>query len=128
MTHSNKLPDNAERGTARFLKHQHAHLYSSSLQQTIMNTRKSSIMLFFCLSFLVLAEGQSISSAALYCRCITKRPMVQEKRIRRLEVFPPGPHCSHTEIIVTLGNMQRLCLNPMDKNVESYINRVMRKK
>uniref|UniRef100_A0A3B3T3R5 Uncharacterized protein n=1 Tax=Paramormyrops kingsleyae TaxID=1676925 RepID=A0A3B3T3R5_9TELE len=42
---------------------------------------------------------QSVSSAALYCRCINTRPMVQQKRIRRLEVFPPAPHCSQTEII-----------------------------
>uniref|UniRef100_A0A3B3T405 Chemokine interleukin-8-like domain-containing protein n=1 Tax=Paramormyrops kingsleyae TaxID=1676925 RepID=A0A3B3T405_9TELE len=88
--HSDKLQDNVERGTARFPKHQHAHLYSSSLQQTIMTTRVSSIVLFIL---------QSVSSAALYCRCINTRPMVQQKRIRRLEVFPPAPHCSQTEII-----------------------------
>nr|XP_023681226.1 C-X-C motif chemokine 2-like [Paramormyrops kingsleyae] len=126
--HSDKLQDNVERGTARFPKHQHAHLYSSSLQQTIMTTRVSSIVLFICLSCLVLAEVQSVSSAALYCRCINTRPMVQQKRIRRLEVFPPAPHCSQTEIIVTLGNNQRLCLNPKDPDVESYINLVMHKK
>uniref|UniRef100_A0A3B3T432 Chemokine interleukin-8-like domain-containing protein n=1 Tax=Paramormyrops kingsleyae TaxID=1676925 RepID=A0A3B3T432_9TELE len=66
-----------------------------------MTTRVSSIVLTSLITPLTPLHPtvQSVSSAALYCRCINTRPMVQQKRIRRLEVFPPAPHCSQTEII-----------------------------
>ncbi|XP_051823589.1 C-X-C motif chemokine 9 [Antechinus flavipes] len=70
------------------------------------------------------------------CSCINIiKGRIQEKNIQKLVRFSPSPFCSHDEIIATMKNGEKLCLDPdsprvkfLEKNLEKMIDKKKKSK
>ncbi|XP_040273871.1 growth-regulated alpha protein-like [Bufo bufo] len=70
-------------------------------------------------------------SADLRCQCInTVRVLkpIDKKQVMKLELFNSGPHCSRAEVILTLKNGYKSCLNPEVKWVKRMVDNILKKK
>uniref|UniRef100_A0A3B3CI89 Chemokine interleukin-8-like domain-containing protein n=1 Tax=Oryzias melastigma TaxID=30732 RepID=A0A3B3CI89_ORYME len=56
-----------------------------------------------------------IYRAILKCRCLRTSQRVDESLIRTVEELPPRPYCAKDEIIVTLKDNKKVCLDPTHK-------------
>ncbi|XP_074084551.1 interleukin-8-like [Macrotis lagotis] len=87
----------------------------------------SKLLVVFLAVFLVSAalnEAAVVfrSASELRCQCIKTHPTpFHPKIIKELRVIDSGPHCSNTEIIVTLQDNRDLCLNPHEKWVQRIL-------
>uniref|UniRef100_A0A8D0GX41 C-X-C motif chemokine n=1 Tax=Sphenodon punctatus TaxID=8508 RepID=A0A8D0GX41_SPHPU len=62
----------------------------------------------------------------LRCQCLsTVSEVIQHKRIATVELIPEGPHCIHSEVIATLKNGIKSCLNPEAYWVKLIIRKIM---
>ncbi|XP_054446006.1 C-X-C motif chemokine 10 [Pteronotus mesoamericanus] len=88
-----------------------------------------SALLIFCLILLTLGGAQGISlSRTTRCTCIS----VSDKRVplsslEKLEVFPASQSCPRVEIIVTMKNGEKRCMNPESKIMQNIL-KVLRNK
>ncbi|KAM9450134.1 C-X-C motif chemokine 2 [Clarias gariepinus] len=86
-----------------------------------MNSRMVSI--FVLLSLITLTSGVSVEPR---CRCSGVESRRIGKMIESVELFPPNPHCTHTEIIATLKSTgQQICLDPKAPWVMKVIEKIM---
>uniref|UniRef100_A0A3B3HJI2 Chemokine interleukin-8-like domain-containing protein n=1 Tax=Oryzias latipes TaxID=8090 RepID=A0A3B3HJI2_ORYLA len=51
----------------------------------------------------------------LKCQCLRTSKTVQPSLIKKVQEIPPRPYCSKLEIIVTLKNNVKVCLDPTHK-------------
>ncbi|XP_072480427.1 interleukin-8-like [Notamacropus eugenii] len=64
----------------------------------------------------------------LRCLCIkTHSKPFHPKIIKELRMIDSGPHCSNTEIIVTLQDNRQLCLDPKEKWVQKILQVFLKK-
>uniref|UniRef100_A0A3B3DNM2 Chemokine interleukin-8-like domain-containing protein n=1 Tax=Oryzias melastigma TaxID=30732 RepID=A0A3B3DNM2_ORYME len=82
---------------------------SSSSSATRMNPAIQSIVLLVCVA---VCTG---ASKFLKCRCLRTSQRVDESLIRTVEELPPRPYCAKDEIIVTLKDNKKVCLDPTHK-------------
>ncbi|MCJ8749335.1 hypothetical protein PDJAM_G00175070 [Pangasius djambal] len=86
-----------------------------------MNFRTVSV--FVLLTFITLTAGVSVEPR---CRCSGVESRRVGKMIERVELFPPNPHCTHTEIIATLKSSgQQICLDTKAQWVMKVIEKIM---
>ncbi|XP_017743287.1 PREDICTED: growth-regulated alpha protein-like [Rhinopithecus bieti] len=57
------------------------------------------------------ATGQPVATE-LRCQCLQTLQRIHPKNIQSVTVKAPGPHCTEIEVIATLKNGQKACLNP----------------
>ncbi|XP_048401490.1 interleukin-8-like [Stegostoma tigrinum] len=70
--------------------------------------------------------GTSTQGMSLRCQCIkTASTFIHPQFMENIEIIPSGPHCENVEIIVTLQNSDRVCLNPKSPWVHKIIDRIM---
>uniref|UniRef100_A0A3B3CIX9 Chemokine interleukin-8-like domain-containing protein n=1 Tax=Oryzias melastigma TaxID=30732 RepID=A0A3B3CIX9_ORYME len=50
--------------------------------------------------------------SVLKCRCLRTSKMVNPSLIQKVEELPPRPYCAKNEIIVTLKDNKKVCLDP----------------
>ncbi|XP_051876172.1 interleukin-8-like [Pristis pectinata] len=61
----------------------------------------------------------------LRCKCIgTASAFISPKHMKNLEIIPHGSHCHKTEIIATLKNGIKTCLNPDSNWVKKMLNKI----
>ncbi|XP_028559942.1 growth-regulated alpha protein-like [Podarcis muralis] len=83
------------------------------------------------LVFLLLAGSASHSQAApmtgeLRCQCIqTVSRAIPRKQIASVILLPEGPHCVVPEVIATLNNGRKVCLDPQAPWVKLIVNKIM---
>ncbi|XP_072480219.1 C-X-C motif chemokine 9 isoform X2 [Notamacropus eugenii] len=66
------------------------------------------------LAFLVSKTGR--------CSCINVTPAkIQRKAIQKLAEFPPSSVCPHAEIIATMKNGEKICLDPDSPHSKSLL-------
>ncbi|XP_060771890.1 C-X-C motif chemokine 2-like [Neoarius graeffei] len=86
-----------------------------------MNCKMVSV--FMLLVFITLTVGVSVEPR---CRCSGVESRRIGKLIEHVELFPPNPHCTHTEIIATLkGSRQQICLDTKAQWVKKVIEKIM---
>uniref|UniRef100_A0A3P9ITF3 Chemokine interleukin-8-like domain-containing protein n=1 Tax=Oryzias latipes TaxID=8090 RepID=A0A3P9ITF3_ORYLA len=64
-------------------------------------------------------EGQSLT--VLKCQCLRTSKTVQPSLIKKVQEFPPRPYCSKLEIIITLKNNVKVCLDPTHKFAKAVL-------
>uniref|UniRef100_A0A7N9CCU6 C-X-C motif chemokine n=1 Tax=Macaca fascicularis TaxID=9541 RepID=A0A7N9CCU6_MACFA len=63
----------------------------------------------------------------LRCQCLQTLQGIHPKNIQSVIVKAPGPHCAETEVIATLKNGQKACLNPASPMVQKIIEKILNK-
>uniref|UniRef100_A0A8C9H046 C-X-C motif chemokine n=1 Tax=Piliocolobus tephrosceles TaxID=591936 RepID=A0A8C9H046_9PRIM len=66
-------------------------------------------------------------AAELRCQCLQTLQGIHPKNIQSVTVKAPGPHCAETEVIATLKNGQKACLNPASPMVQKIIQKILNK-
>uniref|UniRef100_A0A2K6STF7 C-X-C motif chemokine n=1 Tax=Saimiri boliviensis boliviensis TaxID=39432 RepID=A0A2K6STF7_SAIBB len=61
----------------------------------------------------------------LRCQCLQTLQGIHLKNIQSVEVKRPGPHCDRTEVIATLRNGQKACLNPASPMAKKIIEKML---
>ncbi|XP_036192100.1 growth-regulated protein homolog gamma-like [Myotis myotis] len=74
---------------------------------------------------MVLAEETVVNE--LRCQCLETLPGIHPKNIQSVKVTSPGPHCDRTEVIATLKNGQKVCLNPASPVVKKILEKMLNK-
>uniref|UniRef100_A0A8D2CUL1 C-X-C motif chemokine n=1 Tax=Sciurus vulgaris TaxID=55149 RepID=A0A8D2CUL1_SCIVU len=85
--------------------------------------KKSSIPFLLGIIFLVLfgVQGAPIMRNDR-CSCIsTSQGKIHPKSLKDLKQFAPSPSCEKTEIIATMKNGDKACLNPDSADVEKLV-------
>uniref|UniRef100_A0A8D2F9K2 C-X-C motif chemokine ligand 3 n=1 Tax=Theropithecus gelada TaxID=9565 RepID=A0A8D2F9K2_THEGE len=82
------------------------------------------------LLLLLVASGQRTAGAPvateLRCQCLQTLQGIHPKNIQSV-IVRPGPHCAETEVIATLKNGQKACLNPASPMVQKIIEKILNK-
>ncbi|XP_078254679.1 interleukin-8-like [Rhinoraja longicauda] len=66
------------------------------------------------------------SGVNLRCACIkTSSTFIHPKFMENINIIPKGPHCGNVEIIATLQNDNRVCLDPKSIWVQKIINKLI---
>ncbi|XP_034532595.1 C-X-C motif chemokine 11-1-like isoform X2 [Notolabrus celidotus] len=55
------------------------------------------------------------------CRCLAMNKNVRFAQIHDVEVLAIRPYCNHEEVIVTLKDGTRRCLNPKEKFTQALV-------
>ncbi|AEV80662.1 chemokine vCXCL7 [Cercopithecine betaherpesvirus 5] len=61
------------------------------------------------------------SATELRCQCTNTQSGIHPKNIQSLEIRKPGATCPNKEVIATLKNGQKVCLNPEAPMVKNKI-------
>ncbi|XP_048394108.1 interleukin-8-like [Stegostoma tigrinum] len=75
-------------------------------------------------------EAASIgrTGLSLRCQCIkTTSKFIHPMHMINIEIIPSGPHCENTEIIASLKNNDRVCLNPTAPWLKKVLSKMMKK-
>ncbi|XP_069055873.1 interleukin-8-like [Pleurodeles waltl] len=84
---------------------------------------------FTLLQLLVICAVLSVgitASLELRCQCIRKvTDFIPIAQISKVELIPPGAHCSTVEIIAKLKQGMQTCLDPEAEWVKRIIDRMM---
>uniref|UniRef100_A0A4W5Q769 Chemokine interleukin-8-like domain-containing protein n=1 Tax=Hucho hucho TaxID=62062 RepID=A0A4W5Q769_9TELE len=63
----------------------------------------------------------------LKCRCIrTSSAFISPVWFHKMEILPPGAHCSRIEIIITKKDKTIVCVNPEARWINKVIDRLQR--
>ncbi|KAM5339245.1 growth-regulated protein homolog alpha-like [Glossophaga mutica] len=63
----------------------------------------------------------------LRCQCLQTWKRIYPKLIQSVKVTPPGASCDQTEVIATLKNGEKACLNPEAPRVKNMIEKMLNK-
>ncbi|XP_014316099.1 growth-regulated protein homolog gamma isoform X1 [Myotis lucifugus] len=74
---------------------------------------------------MVLAEENVATE--LRCQCLETMKGIHPRVIQSVKVTSPGPHCDRTEVIATLKNGQKVCLNPESPLVKKILDKMLNK-
>uniref|UniRef100_UPI00398F74BF interleukin-8-like n=1 Tax=Pristiophorus japonicus TaxID=55135 RepID=UPI00398F74BF len=94
----------------------------------MMNCRVIAIILTVLVLSGLSTDARAIGNVKmdLRCKCIsTTSSFIAPKHMKNLEIIPRGPHCPQIEIIATLRNKKKTCLNPNSPWVKKIMNRIM---
>ncbi|XP_069869215.1 platelet basic protein-like [Dipodomys merriami] len=57
-------------------------------------------------------EGDIEEYMELRCICVKTLPGIHPSKIQSVEVIQPGPHCDKVQVIATLKDGRKFCLDP----------------
>ncbi|KAM8939392.1 alveolar macrophage chemotactic factor-like [Pelodytes ibericus] len=82
------------------------------------------LVLAVCLACSALSKGTPIArTQTLRCFCpSTETHFISPKLFLTIEILPKGPYCKNVEVIVTLKNGGKVCLEPSAHWVKKIIN------
>ncbi|XP_073397040.1 interleukin-8-like isoform X2 [Dendrobates tinctorius] len=91
----------------------------------------SAFMILLQLSALLLIGCCMTGAVELRCQCIKSATLskpIKKTQVMNMQLISSGPHCSRVELIVTLKNGRKDCLNPEVKWVKRMVKKMLRKK
>ncbi|XP_036269857.1 growth-regulated protein homolog gamma-like isoform X3 [Pipistrellus kuhlii] len=66
-------------------------------------------------------------ASELRCLCLENLDRIHPKYIQSVKVTSPGPYCDKTEVIASLKNGQKVCLNPASPLVKMILDKLLKK-
>uniref|UniRef100_A0A5F8AJ89 C-X-C motif chemokine n=1 Tax=Macaca mulatta TaxID=9544 RepID=A0A5F8AJ89_MACMU len=105
----------------------------SPMASPALSTAPSNLRLLRVALLLLLLVAASRRAAGaplvteLRCQCLQTLHGIHPKNIQSVNVKAPGPHCAQTEVIATLKNGQKACLNPASPMVQKIIEKILNK-
>ncbi|XP_078065245.1 interleukin-8-like [Mustelus asterias] len=94
-----------------------------------MNSKDTLTVLTVLALCVLYTQGASIGETRmnLRCQCIkTHSKFIHHKFINNVEIIPKGPHCANIEIIITVKNAKRVCLQPEALWVKKLIGKMIK--
>ncbi|XP_030595950.1 C-X-C motif chemokine 6-like [Archocentrus centrarchus] len=86
------------------------------------------IKVFLLLAVMVCISKAQLKQSGQQCLCQRVRNRVgQKSEIKDIQIYPATIFCNKVEIVVTLNNSYRYCLNPKLKAVQKLLSNVMEK-
>ncbi|XP_025840881.1 platelet basic protein-like [Vulpes vulpes] len=61
----------------------------------------------------------------LRCLCTKTVSGIHPSNIQNLEVLRAGPHCANVEVIATLKNGKRICLDPEAPKIKRIVQKIL---
>ncbi|XP_037684895.1 platelet factor 4-like [Choloepus didactylus] len=61
----------------------------------------------------------------LQCLCVATTSQVHPKKVNNLEVIKAGPHCPKVQMIATLKNGRKICLDPQAPMYKRVIKKLL---
>ncbi|XP_020740513.1 platelet basic protein [Odocoileus virginianus] len=61
----------------------------------------------------------------LRCLCIKTTSGIHPSNIQSLEVNRAGPHCAKVEVIATLKNGKKICLDPEAPRIKKIVQKIL---
>ncbi|XP_045853894.1 platelet basic protein [Meles meles] len=61
----------------------------------------------------------------LRCLCLNTVSGIHPSNIQRLEVLRAGPHCANVEVIATLRNGKKICLDPEAPKIKKIVQKIL---
>ncbi|XP_041048627.1 interleukin-8-like [Carcharodon carcharias] len=56
------------------------------------------------------------------CKCVkVSSHFISPRRYQHIDIFPPGSFCRKVEIVITLKNMMKICVNPQTPWVKRVV-------
>ncbi|XP_067872828.1 interleukin-8-like [Heterodontus francisci] len=84
--------------------------------------RTAAVTILILLLCAITAQGIPIPGIQGRCKCIrTTSRSIDPKYMKSMKYIPRGSHCVTSEIIVTMKNGKKLCVNPKAKWVKIII-------
>ncbi|XP_072920080.1 interleukin-8-like [Hemitrygon akajei] len=84
--------------------------------------RTATVTILILLLCAIAAQGVPIPGEEGRCKCIqTSFDIIHPKSIRSLKYIPSGSHCERAEIIVTLKNEKKVCVDPDAKWLQALL-------
>ncbi|XP_037385205.1 platelet basic protein-like [Talpa occidentalis] len=62
----------------------------------------------------------------LRCMCLRTISAIRPNNIQNLEVIKAGPHCAKVEVIATLKNGNKLCLDPESPRIKKIMQKILK--
>ncbi|XP_059844489.1 interleukin-8-like [Hypanus sabinus] len=74
--------------------------------------RTATVTILILLLCAIAAQGVPIPGAEGRCKCIqSSLDVIQLESVKSLKYFPSGPDCEKDEIIITLKNKKKVCVD-----------------
>ncbi|EFB28497.1 hypothetical protein PANDA_007791, partial [Ailuropoda melanoleuca] len=76
----------------------------------------------------VKTEAQSVDKkrfVELYCMCLKTVSGIHPSNILNLEVLSAGPHCPNIQVIATLKNGKKVCLDPEAPQIKKIVQKIL---
>uniref|UniRef100_A0A452RSC7 C-X-C motif chemokine n=1 Tax=Ursus americanus TaxID=9643 RepID=A0A452RSC7_URSAM len=73
-------------------------------------------------------EAQSVDKkrfVELYCMCLKTVSGIHPSNIQNLEVLSAGPHCPNVQVIATLKNGKKVCLDPEAPQIKKIVQKIL---
>uniref|UniRef100_A0A8C7B813 C-X-C motif chemokine n=1 Tax=Neovison vison TaxID=452646 RepID=A0A8C7B813_NEOVI len=85
------------------------------------------------LSLCALSRALSLSAPSvdkkrfveLRCMCLNTVSGIHPSNIQNLEVLRAGPHCANVEVIATLRNGKKICLDPEAPKIKKIVQKIL---
>ncbi|XP_027956393.1 platelet basic protein [Eumetopias jubatus] len=61
----------------------------------------------------------------LYCMCLKTVSGIHPSNIQSLEVLRAGPHCANVQVIATLKNGKKICLDPEAPKIKKIVQKIL---
>ncbi|XP_004465391.2 platelet basic protein [Dasypus novemcinctus] len=70
-------------------------------------------------------ETKSEPFLELRCRCLKITPRIHPSHIHNLEVISAGAHCAMVEVIATLKDGRKVCLDPEARGIKKVVQKIL---
>ncbi|XP_045645503.1 C-X-C motif chemokine 6-like isoform X3 [Ursus americanus] len=61
----------------------------------------------------------------LRCMCLTTTPGIHPRMITKMQVVAAGPQCSKVEVVATLKNGKKVCLDPEAPQIKKIVQKIL---
>ncbi|XP_004681504.1 PREDICTED: platelet basic protein-like [Condylura cristata] len=62
----------------------------------------------------------------LRCMCMKTISSIHPNNIQRLEVIKAGPHCAKVEVLATMKNGNKICLDPESPRMKKIVQKFLK--
>ncbi|XP_025742955.1 C-X-C motif chemokine 6-like isoform X3 [Callorhinus ursinus] len=74
---------------------------------------------------LVSAGPVSTIVRELRCMCLTTTQGIHPRMITKVQVIAAGPQCSKVEVVATLKNGKKICLDPEAPKIKKIVQKIL---
>ncbi|XP_075401043.1 platelet basic protein-like [Tenrec ecaudatus] len=103
---------------------------SSCTSVNPFGTLRVSLLLSLLLNVLLPCASRKMSNEdvlniELRCMCVKTVSGIHPSYVNSVQVLQSGPHCHKVEVIATLKDGRKICLNPEDSRIKKIVQKIL---